>query len=119
MKTTNKLKLISFAVMATFIGFFGLPAFAENEACSIDSTNPACQGGGSIFNTFDSVMGVVLAVVGVIATIVIIIAGVMIATSQGDAGKVKKARSAIIYAAVGMVVALAAWAIVNFVVGSV
>lgn len=106
-------------VVALAAGFIGLPALADDKACTIDPNNPACNEERDFFKTFDSVMNAVMAIVGVIATIVIIVAGVMMMTSQGDAAKVKRARSAIIYAAIGMIVTLAAWAIVNFVVGSV
>ena len=45
--------------------------------------------------------------------------GISFATSQGDSGKVAKARNTILYGVVGLVVALLAFAIVNFVLSSV
>lgn len=65
-----------------------------------------------------TIINVVLGMVGIIAVVVIIIGGISFITSQGDPGKVTKARNTILYGAVGVVVALLAFAIVNFVLNS-
>lgn len=62
------------------------------------------------------IVNVVLSMLGIIAVIVIIIGGFMYATSSGDASKVTRAKNVIMYAVIGLVVSLLAWAIVNFVV---
>lgn len=62
------------------------------------------------------VVNLLLYVLGVIAVIVIIVGGIKFTTSDGDAGKIKGARETILYAVVGLVVAILAWSIVNFVV---
>ena len=49
----------------------------------------------------------------------IVMGGISFATSQGDASKTTKARNTILYGVVGLVVALLAFAIVNFVLGAV
>jgi heme/copper-type cytochrome/quinol oxidase subunit 2 len=54
-------------------------------------------------------------VAGVIAVIMVIIAGVRFITSQGDPGKVAGARSAVIYAVIGIVIVAMAQTIVFFV----
>ena len=45
----------------------------------------------------------------------IIIGGIQYSTSAGDSGKVKKAKDTILYGIIGLVIALLAFAIVNFV----
>ena len=45
----------------------------------------------------------------------IVIGGINYALSQGDPGKVKKAKDTILYGVIGLVVALLAFAIVTFV----
>ena len=117
----KKVKTCFLVVLIMAISFLGLPVFAageENVACTLDPNNPACQSGPDFFETFQSIMNVVLAIVGIVATIMIIIAGITMATSQGDAAKVKKARNTILYSAIGMIIALAAYGIVHFVVMS-
>ena len=49
----------------------------------------------------------------------IVMGGISFATSQGDTAKVAKARNTILYGVVGLVVALLAFAIVNFVLNSI
>ena len=51
----------------------------------------------------------------IVAVIVIVIAGFMYTTSQGDPNKVARAKNAILYAIVGLIIVLAAVAIVNFI----
>ena len=57
-----------------------------------------------------------LYVLGVIAVVVIVIGGIKFTTSDGDAGKIKSARDTILYAVVGLIVAILAYSIVNFVI---
>ena len=56
-------------------------------------------------------------VVGMVAVITIIIAGIQYAVSNGDSGKVKTAKDAILYAVVGIIVIMLAFTITGFVLG--
>jgi hypothetical protein len=58
-------------------------------------------------------------VLGVTAVIIIIIAGIRMTLSTGDPAKIKQSRDAVIYAAVGLVVAVLAQAIVRFVLNRI
>ncbi|HMT56096.1 MAG TPA: hypothetical protein PKD20_04435, partial [Candidatus Saccharibacteria bacterium] len=69
-----------------------------------------------VTSTGQNVANLLSAAVGVAAVIVIIVAGVNMTMSQGDSGKVKASRDAIIYAAVGLVVVALSRTIVYFVV---
>ena len=64
----------------------------------------------------DNVVRLLLWAIGVVAVIVIIISGIKYATSDGDASKIKSAKDTILYAVVGLVVAILAYAIVRFVI---
>lgn len=66
-----------------------------------------------------NVLQVVFGIGGGIALIVIIIAGIQFILSRGDPQKSAVARSAIIYALIGLAVMVSAFAIVGFVVESV
>ena len=55
---------------------------------------------------------------GIIAVITIIIGAIMYASSAGDAGTVTKAKNLIVFAVVGIVVILSAFAVTNFLIGS-
>ena len=56
---------------------------------------------------------------GIVAVIMVIIGGFTYMTSQGDPGKTKKARDTILYGIIGLVIALLAFAIVNFVLANI
>ncbi|HSX16747.1 MAG TPA: hypothetical protein VLH86_01460 [Patescibacteria group bacterium] len=60
---------------------------------------------------------IVFGVLGAVAVIFIIMGSIYMATAQGDPGKMARARQTIVFAAVGLAVALSAEAIVTFVVG--
>lgn len=73
----------------------------------------------NLMGTLQLVVNVIVGVIGFVAVIMIIMGGISFMTSQGDAGKVSKARNTILYGVVGLIVALLAFAIVNFVLTSV
>ena len=66
-----------------------------------------------------NIIQVVLTVVGLVAVAVIVYGGFIYATSLGDASKVQRAKNAILYGVVGMMVASMAFAIVYFVSQSI
>lgn len=61
------------------------------------------------------VINTMLFVLGFLSVIMIVVGGVRYTTSAGDASRVKAAKDTIMYSVVGLVVALLAFAIVNFV----
>ena len=59
----------------------------------------------------------VLYVVGILAVVMVIIGGVKYTTSGGDSAAVTSAKNTILYGIIGLVIAILAYAIVNFVIG--
>lgn len=64
-----------------------------------------------------NVVNTLLYIVGILSVVMIIYGGIQYTTSAGDAAKVNKAKNTILYAVVGLIIAVLAYAIVNFVVG--
>jgi hypothetical protein len=64
-----------------------------------------------------NVINTLLYVLGMIAIIMIVIGGIRYTTSNGDSAGTKGAKDTILYAVVGLIIALLSYAIVNFVVG--
>ena len=64
-----------------------------------------------------SVVKYLMTCLGIIAVVVILYGGFMWMTASGNEDRVDKAKKIIIAGAIGLVVVLAAYAIVNFVVG--
>jgi hypothetical protein len=72
-------------------------------------------GQGGIFRTITNVM---LFIIGAISVIMLIIGGLRYVVSGGDSTAVQNAKNTILYAIVGIIVAILAYAVVNFVIGS-
>lgn len=72
-------------------------------------------GQGSI----STIMQIVWAVTGGVALLIITIAGLQYVLSRGDPAATAKAKNAIIYALVGLLVSVVAFGIVRFVVGEI
>ena len=80
-------------------------------------------GGGMVNNSIEgvvkNVINVAMSVLGVVSVIMLIYGGYNYTTSGGDASKVTKAKNTILYAVIGLIIALLALAIVNFVLQNV
>jgi len=100
-----------------------------SAVCSSDTTavNGGATGGAacatpagvpstlSVSGLFGTVANVLIFGVGAISVIVLIIGGLRYVVSAGNAAQVQGAKNTILYAIVGIVVAVAAYALVNFV----
>ena len=90
---------------------------ADNYAlCNMDKSQVGQS--NSIWTTVNTVINVLLGVIGILAVVMVIYGGFKIVTSAGAADKVKSGRETILYGVVGLVIALLAFAIVNFVIGA-
>jgi hypothetical protein len=72
-------------------------------------------GNGGIFSTITNTL---LFILGAISVIMIIVGGLRYVISDGDSAAVTAAKNTILYAIVGVIVAILAYAIINFVIGS-
>ncbi|RKW01708.1 MAG: hypothetical protein D8B38_04085, partial [Candidatus Saccharimonas sp.] len=85
----------------------------DQVSCLFGSEKEGCTDGTGIFQT---IVNVILFIVGAVAVIMIVIGGVRYTVSNGDSNAVTGAKNTIMYAIVGLVVAIIAYALVNFVV---
>ncbi len=119
--------LLFVPAFAMVLGFaavpFAQPANASIVDEGIDAGASAAKsedqgtdlfGDGGIFRTITNVL---LFLIGAISVIMLIIGGIRYTVSGGDSAAVTGAKNTILYAIVGIVVALLAFAIVNFVLG--
>ncbi len=67
---------------------------------------------------FNTIANVLIGLSGAAAVLVLIAGGFMYVTSNGDAKRVTQAKDTILYAIIGIVVVILAYAIVGFVTGS-
>jgi hypothetical protein len=114
--------LLLFVTVAAPLAVPAADAGAVNlfPACnSVANKNSAvCKDSGDDVGTLiQTVVNILLYVLGAIAVIMIVVGGIRYTTSNGEASQIKSAKDTILYSVVGLVVAMLAWAIVNFVVG--
>lgn len=67
---------------------------------------------------FRTITNVLLFIIGAISVIMLIIGGIRYTVSGGDSSAVTSAKNTILYAVVGIIVAILAYAVVNFVLTS-
>jgi Type IV secretion system pilin len=83
----------------------------------INGSNSTGQQGGTTFQQgVQTVTNMLLFLIGVIAVIAIIMGGIRYTTSNGDASQTKAAKDTILYAVVGLIVAIMAYAVVSWVI---
>ncbi|MBQ3436599.1 hypothetical protein IJG26_01430 [Candidatus Saccharibacteria bacterium] len=91
-------------------------------------TKFAIEGGVEIKDVADNntleadvktILSSIIGVLGFVCVVVMIIGGFNYMTSSGDAGKVKKAKDTILYGLIGLIVCVLAFALVQFVIGSI
>ena len=121
--------LLAVPVLALTVG--SAPAFAASLSISggansargndqsgcLFGNEPGCEGTDQtpIFRTITNVL---LFIIGAISVIMLIIGGIRYTTSNGDQQAVQNAKNTILYAVVGLVIAILAFAAINFVIGS-
>jgi hypothetical protein len=80
--------------------------------------NEAGNTAGDFTELIKKIINILLFLVGAIAVIMIIIGGLRYVISGGDQGQITGAKNTILYAVIGLVVAVLAYAIVNWVLGA-
>lgn len=132
MTISNKIKtLVAGGLGVVSMALQAVPVFAAGKVRCPDGINAddltKCKSigssdnnlnNGNLMTTLNQIINVIIGVIGFIAVIVIILGGVQYTTSAGEASKVKKAKDTIMYGIVGLVVALLAYSIVNFVLSN-
>ena len=132
---SNYLKLASLAVFGT-IGLSTLvmsPVFAAGttticdqcgqlngppaEVCAANGCN-GYSNSNDLQGTITGILNGIIGALGIVAVIFIIIGGINYMTSAGDTSKLEKGKKTILYACIGLVICVLAFAIVNWVIGT-
>lgn len=120
MKNFKMMILSVLAVLAVGLAVspVALAACSTAAECVKDGSQaPGSTGGPTdIKDIIKAVTNILLFVLGAIAVIMIIIGGIKYVVSQGDQSALTSAKNTILYSVIGLIVALLAYGIVNFVV---
>lgn len=77
------------------------------------------QGPASLPGFFKAIADMLIFVVGAVSVIMVIIGGLKYVVSMGHPKRVESAKNTILYAIIGLVIALCSYAVVNFVITSI
>lgn len=96
---------------------------ADSAATAFEPTTGKCTttstGSGDLNSIIHTVINVLLFIIGTLSVIMIIYAGIRYVISRGKDDEVKGAKNTILYAVVGLVISMIAFAIVQFVFSSI
>jgi len=116
-----KTGLLSLAIVVSAVAY---PATSSAVDLSVQGGVNAAKGNDQPSNLFgnagifSTITNTLLFILGAISVIMIIIGGLRYVISGGDSAAVTAAKNTILYAIVGVIVAILAYAIINFVIGS-
>lgn len=120
----KKVSVILASLLALPVIAFGVTTLVADSASAqldLESGINSAKGTGTPDNVtgddglIKKVVNLLLWAIGIISVIMIIIGGIRYATSNGDSNQVTAAKNTIMYAVIGLVIAIFAYAIVNFV----
>ena len=123
MKITEKVKMLAVAGVLTIVGIGA--ALAQKNVFAYDmggvksgmnAIAPSDSTISDLPTVVNNIINIILYIVGILAVVMVIFGGIQYATSAGDTAKVTKAKNTILYGIVGLVIAILAYAIVNFVI---
>ncbi|MBR5389255.1 hypothetical protein IK146_01705 [Candidatus Saccharibacteria bacterium] len=139
MGISNKIKITIIVLTFAITGVIGTPANTFASTCSCRKNDDGgivfdgacsetekgmmvangCAEAEPLENTVVRVVNAALYVAGILAVVMVIIGGVRYTTSGGNVNIVTKAKNTILYGIIGLVIAILAYAIVNFVIARV
>jgi hypothetical protein len=118
------LYLIISIVSIGLVASAALPVYAVEvfDQCSdtnipVDSTicDSVNEESGDLPNMLGVIINTLLILIGMVSVVMIVIGGFRYTLSRGEASEIKTAKDIILYAIIGLIVAVMAYAIVNFV----
>lgn len=122
----QKIKLAIVAAFAVLgLGMVTAPAYAATCSSAKDCVQSGVDKAGGTSSKGDigalikTIVNVLLFILGAVAVIMIVIGGLKYTVSNGDSSAVTSAKNTILYAVIGLIVALLASAIVNFVIKNI
>lgn len=101
---------------SSFINEYDNPALAGAEAARATGMPAELVGADGVFT---KITNTILYAVGIVSVIMLILGGIRYVVSGGDSKKVTDAKNTIMYAIIGLIIAILSYAIVNFVISAV
>ncbi|MDD5340930.1 MAG: hypothetical protein PHC97_00660 [Patescibacteria group bacterium] len=114
-------KSITTAIFLGLLALILLPQVAGAVSIDVGISYATAIGLGTrdIRATVASIINVMMGLLGIIAIVIILVGGFKWMTAMGNEDAVKSAKSLLFQGVIGLVIVLSAYAIANFVVGSI
>ena len=104
--------------LAALIPALPVGASAISETCENNKSALICQDGErSVGDLIGLIVDLLLFGIGALSVVMIIFSEIRYSTSMGDAGNITKAKNSLMYAVIGLVVALLAYPTVHWLIG--
>ena len=117
--------IITASILAVSLFSFSPAVHAVDDVCDSNAAQAVkdaagCEGTANQLPGFiTNILYAIIAISGLVAVVYVLIGGVNYMTSAGDAAKLEKAKKTILYACIGMAVAVLSFAIVNFTITNI
>lgn len=115
-------QLVRLVAVFALVGSISVAALSPAAVSAVDvfeeceqQDSSICEGQNSAPNMIEIVINTALFILGMVAVLMIVIGGIRYTTSAGNPSQTKSAKDTILYAVIGLVVAIMAYTIVNFV----
>lgn len=123
MSTAKKLYKLSFCLMLALVSLFTISVSNVSSLSISEGANAArgtdqavsLFGSAGVFATLTNTM---LFIGGAISVIMVVVGGLRYVMSGGSATNISTAKNTILYAVIGLVISILAYAIINFVITS-
>lgn len=114
--------LVAIVLLGLSAPLAAAPVDVLDRSCEQSADSPLCEGRNEdLFgpnSIWSKIINAFIFVIGAVAVIMIIVGGFRYVLSGGDSGSVNSAKNTILYAVIGLVIAIMSYAIVNFVLAS-
>lgn len=114
--------LYTYALLAPAFAYGVTPGQIGESACKANPGAVGCGSGSKIFgpgSIFENAIEVVIGITASISVLMVVVGGLRYVLSGGDSAGIRSAKDTILYALVGLVVSIFAFAIVRYIIGAV
>lgn len=118
MTVSQKAQRLAIVTGGSAVTLMPLAAHADDSVQNaVNGVQPDSAATGNLQTNIKNIINVMLLLIGIVAVIMLIIGGFRYVLSNGNEKAITGAKDTILYAIIGIVVALLSFAIVNFVLG--
>lgn len=113
------ISIVSIGLVTSALPVYAVEVFDQCNGTNVPVDSTICNSvndeSGDLPNMLGVIINTLLILIGMVSVVMIVIGGFRYTLSRGEASEIKTAKDIILYAIIGLIVAVMAYAIVNFV----